>query len=244
MKRLLATAVLLAIAIPASASIALFTDGRSMKIEGYKLVDEISVQLTMKNGGAVTIPLARIDRIVDDEVLPPAVVAEVKKIVEEEGIFPRRSWHYDEKRGPLVKSKFDKMIVAAAKKFDVDATLVSAVIQAESDFNSHEISNKGARGLMQLMPATAERFGVVDSYDPEANIYGGVRYLRWLLQTFKGNADLAIAAYNAGEGNVWKYDGVPPFRETINYVNRIAKRIRAHIAASETQQTASVTPTR
>ncbi len=123
--------------------------------------------------------------------------------------------------------------MAAAKKFDVDAILVSAVIHAESDFNPHELSNKGARGLMQLMPATADRFGVSDSYDPEANIYGGVRYLRWLLQTFNGNADLAIAAYNAGEGNVWKYDGVPPFRETINYVNRIAKRIRAHLATAE-----------
>src|SRR5258708_4089272 len=79
---------------------------------------------------------------------------------------------------------------------------------------------------MQLMPATAERFGVLDSYDPEANIYGGVRYLRWLLETFHGNADLAVAAYNAGEGNLWKYNGGPPFRETINYINRIAKRLR------------------
>jgi soluble lytic murein transglycosylase-like protein len=79
---------------------------------------------------------------------------------------------------------------------------------------------------MQLMPSTAERFGVTDSYDPQANIYAGVRYLRWLLQTFKGNADLAVAAYNAGEGNVWKYNGVPPFRETITYINRIAKHIR------------------
>jgi hypothetical protein len=234
MKRLLIAAVLFAVSIPASASIALFTDGRAMKIEGYKLIDELSVQLTMKNGGAVTVPLARVDRIVDDEVLPPAVVAEVKKIVEAEGIFPKRSWRFDEKRGPITKTKFDKVILAAAKKFDVDAVLVSAVIQAESDFNPHEISNKGARGLMQLMPATAERFGVVDSYDPEANIYGGVRYLRWLLQTFNGNADLAVAAYNAGEGNVWKYDGIPPFRETINYVNRIAKRIRTHLAATET----------
>lgn len=238
MKRLLQFAVLLAAAIPASASIALFTDGRTMKIEGYKLVDEVSVQLTMKNGGAVTVPLSRVDRIVDDEIVPAAVVAEVKKIVEEEGIFPRRSWHYDEKRGPITKSKFDKLIVAAARKFDVDAALVSAMIQAESDFNPHEISNKGARGLMQLMPATAERFGVFDSYDPEANIYGGVRYLRWLLEKFNGNADLAVAAYNAGEGNVWKYDGIPPFRETINYVNRIAKRIRAHLASSEPTKSA------
>jgi membrane-bound lytic murein transglycosylase B len=235
------TLVHLAAASPASASIALFTDGRTMKIEGYKLVDEMHVQLTMKNGGAVTVPLSRVDRIVDDEIAPPAIVEEVKKIVEEEGIFPKRSWRYDESHGPVTKSKFDKFIVQAAKKFDVDVALVSAVIQAESNFNPHEISNKGARGLMQLMPATAERFGVSDSYDPEANIYGGVRYLRWLLQTFHGNADLAVAAYNAGEGNVWKYNGVPPFRETINYINRIATRIRANFGEPEkkTSETAS-----
>jgi len=229
MKRLfLLSAILVLAGLPASASIALFTDGRTMKIEGYRLVDEVYVQLTMKNGGAITVPLSRVDRIVDDEIVAPAIVAEVKKIVEEEGIFPKRSWHFDESHGPITKSKFDKIIITAAKKFDVDVALVSAVIQAESNFNPHEISNKGARGLMQLMPATAERFGVFDSYDPEANIYGGVRYLRWLLETFHGNADLAVAAYNAGEGNVWKYNGVPPFRETITYINRIAARIRAH----------------
>jgi hypothetical protein len=233
MKRLyllvMGAAVVLAAAMPAGASIALFTDGRTMKIEGYKLVGEVYVQLTMKNGGAITVPLTRVERIVDDEIVPPAIVAEVKKIVEEEGIFPKQSWHYDGSRGPITKSKFDKFILQAGRKFDVDVALVSAVIQAESDFNPREISNKGARGLMQLMPATAERFGVSDSYDPEANIYGGVRYLRWLLETFHGNADLAVAAYNAGEGNVWKYNGVPPFRETINYINRIAKRVRTHL---------------
>ena len=242
MKRLfLLSAALVLAAMPAGASIALFTDGRTMKIEGYRLVDEVYVQLTMKNGGAITVPLSRVDRIVDDEIVPPAIVAEVRKIVEEEGIFPKRSWRYDESHGPITKSKFDKIIVQAAKKFDVDVALVSAVIQAESNFNPHEISNKGARGLMQLMPATAERFGVFDSYDPEANIYGGVHYLRWLLETFHGDADLAVAAYNAGEGNVWKYNGVPPFRETINYINRIATRIRAHLGepAKKTAETAS-----
>ncbi|HEV2722376.1 MAG TPA: lytic transglycosylase domain-containing protein [Thermoanaerobaculia bacterium] len=227
MKKVLLPMLLLAAAMPASASIALFADGRSMKIASYKLRNESDIELRFKSGGAMTIPLARIDRIVDDEVAPPAVIAEVKKIVEEEGgIFPKRSWHYDAKRGPLFRTKYDKLIVEAAKKFDVDAALVSAVIKAESDFNPRELSNKGARGLMQLMPGTAARFGVNDSWDPVANIYGGVHYLRWLLETFDGNADYAVAAYNAGEGNVWKYNGVPPFRETINYVNRIARHIR------------------
>jgi hypothetical protein len=225
MKLAISATLLLLAAIPASAGIALFTDGRAMKVDGYKLVDDSTIELKMKSG-SVILPLARVERIVDDEVVPAAIVEEVKKIVEHEGIFPKRSWRYDASRGPIFKTKFDRLIVEAAKKFDVDAALVSAVIKAESDFNPREISEKGARGLMQLMPGTAERFGVTDSYDPAANIYGGVRYLRWLLQTFEGNADLAVAAYNAGEGNVWKYNGVPPFRETINYINRIAKHIR------------------
>ena len=85
---------------------------------------------------------------------------------------------------------------------------------------------------MQLMPSTAERFGVRNSFDAMANINGGVQYLRWLLDTFSGNADLAVAAYNAGEGNVWRYNGVPPFRETINYINRIAQNIRKFYTAA------------
>jgi hypothetical protein len=235
---LLATFVLAA-ALPASASIAVFTDGRSMKVEKFKAVDE-AMLLTIRGGGTVTVPLTRIDRIIDDEVATPEIVAEVKKIVEEHhGVFPARSWRYNEASAPLFKSKFDQMIVEAAKKFDVDAALVSAVIKAESDFNPREVSNKGARGLMQLMPATAKRFGVTNSFDPVANIYAGTRYLRWLLETFNGNADLAVAAYNAGEGNVWKYNGVPPFRETVTYINRIAKHIRKAI---ETKKIAASAP--
>jgi soluble lytic murein transglycosylase-like protein len=226
-QRIVAPALLvLATALPASAGIAVFTDGRTMKVASYK-AGEDDIQLSLKSGGSVTVPLNRIDRIVDDEIVPPAIIEEVKKIVEAEGIFPKKSWRYSAESKPIFKSKYDDLIVEAAKKFDVDAALVSAVIKAESDFNPRELSNKGARGLMQLMPGTAERFGVTDSFDPVANIYAGTRYLRWLLQTFDGNADFAVAAYNAGEGNVWKYNGVPPFRETITYINRIAKHVRA-----------------
>src|SRR5687768_18299365 len=88
----------------------------------------------------------------------------------------------------------------SSRHWDVDAALVSAVIKAESDYNPRIVSHKGARGLMQLMPATAKRFGVTDAFDPTANIYAGTRYLRWLLKTFDGNADLAVAAYNAEIG--------------------------------------------
>ena len=239
MRKLALTAVLVCAALPASASIALFTDGRSMKISGYKLVESNAIQMTFKNGGAMTMPLNRIERILDDEVIEVEKVPEVEKMIEE-GVFPKRSWHYDAARGPMFRSKYDRMIIDAAKKFDVDAALISAVIKQESDFNSREVSNKGARGLMQLMPSTAERFGVRNSFDAKANINGGVQYLRWLLDTFSGNADLAVAAYNAGEGNVWKYNGVPPFRETLHYINRIAQNIRKFYTAAGSVSGAAV----
>jgi membrane-bound lytic murein transglycosylase B len=227
MKRVLVVLALSLAAIPASASIAVFSDGRNMKIEAY-VVQEDMIHLSFAGGGKMSMALTRIERIVDDEVTTPEVVEEVKKIVEE-GVFPRRSWRYSEESGPLFKSKYNEIIIRAAKHFDVDAALVSAVIKAESDYDARELSHKGARGLMQLMPATARRFGVTNSFDPEENIFAGTRYLRWLLKTFDGNADLAVAAYNAGEGNIWKYNGVPPFRETVNYINRIAKHIRTAI---------------
>src|SRR5688572_9790805 len=227
MKRLLIVLATLLAASTASASIAVFSDGRNMKIESYA-VENDAIHLTLNGGGKMTMSLTRIERIVDDEVTTPEVVEEVKKIVEE-GVFPRRSWRYSEESRPLFKTKYNDIIVEAAKHFDVDAALVSAVIKAESDYNPRTVSHKGARGLMQLMPATAKRFGVTNSFDPRQNIHAGTKYLRWLLEKFDGNADLAVAAYNAGEGNVWKYNGVPPFRETVNYINRIAKHIRKAI---------------
>lgn len=240
MRTLTALAVLL-LAIPASASIAVFADGRNSKIEAYA-VEEDLIHLTLQGGGKLSLPLTRIERIVDDEIVPAEVVAEVKKMVEEQGgVFPKRSWRYSEQSQPLWQSKYNEIIVAAAQKFDVDAALVSAVIKAESDYNPRIVSHKGARGLMQLMPATAKRFGVTNSFDPEENIHAGTRYLRWLLKTFDGNADLAVAAYNAGEGNVWKYDGVPPFRETVNYINRISKHIRKAIDANVISNDTSAT---
>jgi hypothetical protein len=108
-----------------------------------------------------------------------------------------------------------------APNYFVDPELVLAVIQAESGFNSSALSNKNAQGLMQLIPATAQRFGVKDIWDPMENIRGGTAYLHWLLRHFSGNVELALAAYNAGERTVEQYQGVPPYRETQNYVKRI-----------------------
>jgi hypothetical protein len=109
--------------------------------------------------------------------------------------------------------------IAAAE--GVDPFLARAVIQAESAFYTRARSRAGALGLMQLMPQTAQRFGVVDPFDPQQNITGGVKYLRWLMNTFEGNLEHVIAAYNSGENNVIKYKGIPPFAETRAYVPRV-----------------------
>jgi len=115
------------------------------------------------------------------------------------------------------------MVEEAAKTFDVSPALVDSVIQVESNYNPNAVSPKGAQGLMQLMPATARRFGVKNSFDAKQNIEGGVRYLKFLQQTFKDDR-LAIAAYNAGEGAVAKYGNVPPYRETMDYVAKVGKK--------------------
>jgi soluble lytic murein transglycosylase-like protein len=115
------------------------------------------------------------------------------------------------------------LVEETAKTFDVSPALVDSVIQVESNYNPNAVSPKGAQGLMQLMPATARRFGVKNSFDAKQNIEGGVRYLKFLQTTFKDDR-LAIAAYNAGEGAVAKYGNVPPYPETVNYVAKVGKK--------------------
>ena len=117
--------------------------------------------------------------------------------------------------------KFDPLIWKMAEKHSVDYALVKAVIKAESNFNPTAISRVGARGLMQLMPGTAYALRVNDSFHPEDNIEGGVRYLRYLLNVFQGDLHLALAAYNAGEKAVFRYRGIPPYQETRTYVRRV-----------------------
>lgn len=116
-----------------------------------------------------------------------------------------------------------KLVEKLAPRFRLDPKLVLAVISVESAFQSNAVSSKRAQGLMQLIPATARRFGVRDVFDPADNIRGGMAYLRWLLTRFKGDVTLALAGYNAGEGAVKKYGGVPPYKETQNYVRKIRR---------------------
>jgi hypothetical protein len=122
---------------------------------------------------------------------------------------------------PAARTTFGDLIDKTAARHHVDPQLVEAIVQVESDGNPHALSSKGAQGLMQLIPATAERLGVEDPYDPRQNVEGGVSYLRYLLDRFGGDTSLALAGYNAGENSVLRSGGVPPFKETQAYVRKV-----------------------
>lgn len=122
------------------------------------------------------------------------------------------------------KNSFDDLIRQAAQTHGIAEGLIKAVMHTESGFNVNARSPVGAQGLMQLMPATARRFNVSNAFDPQQNIHAGAKYLAWLMKRFNGNTQLVLAGYNAGEGNVQKYGGIPPFRETQDYVRRVTSR--------------------
>lgn len=137
-------------------------------------------------------------------------------------------WVYNPKTKKSTPAKFkgntgqyDHIIEAASRTYGVNPKLIHSVIRHESGYNPRAVSHAGAMGLMQLIPGTAKRMGVTDAFDPQENIMGGTKYLRLLLDMFDGNPVHAVAAYNAGEGRVIKYKGIPPFPETQKYVERV-----------------------
>lgn len=136
--------------------------------------------------------------------------------------------------------EYDSHIDAAAGTWGVSPLLVRAVIQVESEFDRHAVSSKGAQGLMQLMPFTARRFGVLDAFDGRQNIFGGVQYLRLLLDMFGGDVALALAGYNAGENAVLRFGGIPPYKETQGYVRKIQSLLASGFRAYTSRATLTV----
>jgi soluble lytic murein transglycosylase-like protein len=139
---------------------------------------------------------------------------------------------------PAKTLSVDQMVSDAGDKHRIDSDFLNSVIRAESGFNPHATSPKGARGLMQLMPFTAAELGVTNSYDPAANVDAGTRYLRSLLDLYHGDAARALAAYNAGPHRVRQYGGVPPYRETQVYVSRVIRDFNRRKLAAKKQATA------
>jgi soluble lytic murein transglycosylase-like protein len=183
-----------------------------VSVKGHK-IEGNSVILTLRSGGEVTCDRTLIEKIVADEVPYPEPPVS-RPAAQEPPSTPAAS------RGPLLRdSVYGELITAAADTHGVDPILVQALIQVESNYQPRAKSHKGAMGLMQLMPATAREYRVRNAYDPKANIDAGVRKLKVLID--KWGVDLALAAYNAGEGAVMRFNGIPPYRETQNYVSRI-----------------------
>ncbi len=226
MKRLALLALPLVLACaaqPLEGALVVFGDGRLLRVDSFRLEGADEILLSLPGGGRMTIPLELVDRIVDEEYERPAAGSgpDERRSASADAAMLHRSVRAFEEKSPVV-SPYSKEILEAAKSHRVDPALIVAVIRAESGFDSSAISRKGARGLMQLMPATARRMGVRRDFDPRENIRGGTAYLAELAGRFGENAvELILAAYNAGERAVEEFGGVPPFRETRAYVKRV-----------------------
>jgi soluble lytic murein transglycosylase-like protein len=208
-RALLAAIAVLLFALPARAEIVFFSTGRTLSIKEHRIdpTDDEKLILTLRSGGEIVCEPAIIDRIVPDEVPYPEPEDEQPAIVVA--------------AAPAAPVKYGEIIDKVSAEQNVPANLVRALIQVESAYHERARSPKGAMGLMQLMPATAKQYAVADPYDPAANIEGGVKYLKSLLQRLP--VALALAAYNAGEAAVQRFNGIPPYRETQDYVARILR---------------------
>jgi membrane-bound lytic murein transglycosylase MltF len=199
-RSLLALVVVLVAAPVARAEIAVLANGMTLKLDTRRLEGE-TVVMELRGGGEVAMPASFIRGFVPDEVL--------EEITPDSDTADLRSLATD-----------------AARRHGLDPELVLAVVGVESAFRVDAVSPKGALGLMQLMPATAASLGVQDAFDPAANLDGGSRHLQALLAMYKGDLKKALAAYNAGAGAVKRHRGVPPYRETREYVDKVMRRYK------------------
>ncbi len=211
----------LAVAAPAArAELVLLQGGDVIKVKSYQLAGD-RARLTLPSGGVLTLSLLRVDRILADEIEPapdPPPASAVAAVVL---ALPSDAAQPD--------TPFGAEVLAVALRFQVNPAVVAALIRVESAFDARALSHKGARGLMQLMPATAARFGVSaeELFSPARNLEAGTRYLRFLVDRFGEDPVRVFAAYNAGEHAVDRYGGIPPYRETQEYVRRVLAALGA-----------------
>jgi len=214
-QHLLPTALLalLAMAVPASAEIVFLTSGRTLSVKSHK-VDGDHIVLTLRSGGEVTCDKSIVEKVEPDEV--PYIDPDAAKTAEPEAATPAEP---DESL--LDGTPYGEIIASVSEAQGVNPLLVRALIQVESKFRPTARSRKGAMGLMQLMPSTAREYNVRNPFEPKANIEAGIKHLKSLIERFGSSLELGLAAYNAGPGAVEKFNGVPPYRETRDYVSRI-----------------------
>jgi transglycosylase-like protein with SLT domain len=203
---------LLVTAAPASAEIVFLSSGRTLSVKAHR-ADGDHVVLTLRSGGEVTCDKDLISKIEPDEV--PYIDSDAPKTLE------RADGGSAQEEASLDETPYGEIIAAASEAHGVNPMLVRALIQVESKFRPTARSRKGAMGLMQLMPSTAREYNVRNPFEPKANIEAGIKHLKTLIDRFGSSVELALAAYNAGPGAVERFNGVPPYRETRNYVSRI-----------------------
>jgi membrane-bound lytic murein transglycosylase B len=207
----------------ASAEIVYMTSGNTLSVKSHATEGD-SVTLTLRSGGQVTCDKSLIDKIVPDEVPHPDPAEEAAK-AQAAAAAAAAAQPSSSKTAQLRDTVYSSLIAATAETHGVDPLLVQALIQVESNYQPRARSSKGAMGLMQLLPSVAREYKVRNAYDPASNIDAGVRKLKSLIESMQGDLSLALAAYNAGEGAVAKFKGIPPYRETQHYVSRILSLI-------------------
>jgi soluble lytic murein transglycosylase-like protein len=212
-------AALVLMATEARADIVVFKNGRTMSVKSCLLEAETAT-MRLRDGGEVTFPASIVARVDPDEVPYPEDPAPVAETIAAVAPVAQPVLVPDE---VLAARPYAELISTVAASYQLDARLVHAVIEQESNYQARARSKKGAKGLMQLMPGTAKQYGVRNSYDPKANLEAGVRHLKDLMSRLE--LPMALAAYNAGEGTVRRYGGLPPYPETQAYVRNILRRV-------------------
>jgi membrane-bound lytic murein transglycosylase B len=197
-------------AAEARAEIIVLTSGRTISVKSHQIQGE-SIVITLRTGGEVTCDKSLVDKILPDEVPYPEPQAATAASAGDAG--------QSSTGGLLEATPYGEIISAMSEAHGVDPLLVRALIQVESNYQPRARSPKGAMGLMQLMPSTMRVYNVRNPFDPKANIEAGIKHLKSLIDRF--GLELGVAAYNAGEAAVEKFNGIPPYRETRNYVSRI-----------------------